>query len=624
MRTYQAPPVDLPFLSGSRVVDANIVTDAEYDMVMQLIDAITESQREQMMIKLVLILGRRCGMRRGEVATLHIKDLKLFGPSGNRLRWPELIIRNNRFRNTKTESGKRRLPLYVLLSPSELDLLFEFYRWQYDLSQRPVSHSQATEDPSDNIVFFSDPGHEFQPLPERRLFGVITRLLKTVTGDETIRYHHLRHTAANYVMTLLYGDGDSTVMLPNLAAIENKSHDVPVTTLSPCQALVGTAGTQPNELYALSLLMGHASPDETRRSYLHCFDWLLLQACRCHAPAISSDIQANLLAKTSKNLYQWRYRQGLQNKHDATTLWDHCWPTLKSMFKSPGLFHARAGRPFFKPTKKQVKQLQRPLDNSPISLEKLNAILCEYDHGMSADTMVARYDVSVAQLDCYLAQARYQAELKTAQNRPRFVAEQSKKNQSSAEVTNLLLPPPRSLLERGDATVLYNTIIELNQLSPEWTGRMLNFFLSHFSENRFIRCTSVEMARDYLAFLREILDEPERIAIAHLPSNAGISHDLQLTYWADALAVPIYGIRQYLSQKQSRHNAYGYVAIHVKSPYDHGRIQRENERRKEGRFIKIPYLSYVYSSYGFKYALYMAAVCIFAERSSSHQATAVA
>jgi len=101
MMSYPVPPVSIEQSDRRRPnVDSNIITPQEYKDCPNIISRdIYQSERLRRMQRLLLILGYRCGLRRGEAITLQIhylqdeQGLDLDAPL-EALR-PELIIRNN-------------------------------------------------------------------------------------------------------------------------------------------------------------------------------------------------------------------------------------------------------------------------------------------------------------------------------------------------------------------------------------------------------------------------------------------------------------------------------------------------------------------------------------------------
>lgn len=119
-------PIDIKGVLGIQsapaVVDANIIWVDEFKLLLKNLE---EAQLERIhpdlliIIKLLAILGYRCGLRRSEALKLRVIDIQ----GTNQ---PELLIRPHAKRRLKTASSQRRLPLKLLLDKEELELLLNW------------------------------------------------------------------------------------------------------------------------------------------------------------------------------------------------------------------------------------------------------------------------------------------------------------------------------------------------------------------------------------------------------------------------------------------------------------------------------------------------------------------
>jgi len=187
---------------------------------------------------MVLLLAYRFGLRKNEALFLTREDIQ---PHGDRL---VVTIKNNRWRQLKTLSSRRQVPLVFNLNDQEQALIANALLL-YD-SRRGGDGTQ---------LLFSVDDH-FQAV------SAISSALKEATGNASTTLHHARHSAANFValntldiapgawQALKMESDANTCLLGNVGSISRRSG------------------------WAIARFLGHGSPTTTIRSYLHfIFDW---------------------------------------------------------------------------------------------------------------------------------------------------------------------------------------------------------------------------------------------------------------------------------------------------------------------------------------------------------------
>jgi hypothetical protein len=109
--------------------------------------------------------------------------------------------------------------------------------------------------------------------------------MRSVTGDNTLRYHHLRHSFATWSFLRL--------MISDLRQPLDLFPHLPKTTAWLAQAkdfrtrLYQHGGRTRSYAYAIASLLGHSSPDISFEHYIHSLDWILssyLHSVRSTAP----------------------------------------------------------------------------------------------------------------------------------------------------------------------------------------------------------------------------------------------------------------------------------------------------------------------------------------------------
>lgn len=266
---HEAPkePLDIlnaaRFTKGRHIPDANYVDPLVLDRTVRWIDFRfrDEPQRGTVLV-LLLSLGFYAGLRRSEATGLSIRDLGS-GPEY------ELLVQQNSHRLLKSSSARRVLPLAWLL-PS--DLLERLLDWRAnrlaELEREGVEDLSAA--PLLTITGVK-PLRDTDPLLEEG-----TRALAQVSGDASLRFHHLRHSFGSGLLVHLWEAEEAEQPRNPPWAPEPVIKD-------PARlrdALIGRAPTQRRALRLISHLMGHADTKITVEHYLHTADDLLGRAVR--------------------------------------------------------------------------------------------------------------------------------------------------------------------------------------------------------------------------------------------------------------------------------------------------------------------------------------------------------
>ncbi|WP_017429315.1 site-specific integrase [Vreelandella jeotgali] len=313
MDTQAAPDVELEVAkSNASLADTNIITPAEYRRALRLIATSKQPERFRTMQSLVLILGYRLGLRRSECAFLLVRDVA-FVLDHDEIS-SELIVRANQFHTGKTYSATRRLPLWLLM-PEEKRQLIDWCQ-----RRRGESTTKATE----QHLLFCHSGNGTLPLGDKELFRPIQTALKTVSGDPTVRYHHLRHSFVSFTLLRLL-ERSPGELLPQRWLLNDESKIAMPNAQADISTLAGLAPQSSptrKRLWQLALWAGHATPDETLGTYSHLVDWALGHELRqCIDPLVTTDMQMGLLDMSSQSaLTSWRKRHRLERQTHASDL----------------------------------------------------------------------------------------------------------------------------------------------------------------------------------------------------------------------------------------------------------------------------------------------------------------
>jgi integrase len=254
-------------------VDANILLIDEFTQLLQVIeesDLILNHPKLVTATKILATLGYRCGLRRSEALKLRLIDI--YGVHD-----PMLLVRPFKYRRLKTASSKRVLPLSVLLEADELEMLMAWLKdRKIEEDSNPFSH-----------YLFSIPEKNYVCISEDLVFPVIHSAMRASSGDDSLRYHHFRHSFASLtILRLMVADH----------GIPEGIFDHQIDTLKWLEksklfrdSLYSRNEPTRRHLYVVAFLLGHSSPSVTLEHYIHTLD------------IISSQIISNRF-KVNKNI----------------------------------------------------------------------------------------------------------------------------------------------------------------------------------------------------------------------------------------------------------------------------------------------------------------------------------
>lgn len=240
--------------TGLLKVDANIITVDEYKAALDWLSGPSgfSDLHLRNASRVALIFGYRCGLRRAEVAYLRVCDFDAAD---------HLHVRPWPLRKLKTSNARRDLPLRVLLLTEELEEVLKFVA-----SAREPAGSNR-----EDALLFSVESNPRAHINFERVIGQVHCALRTATGDESIHYHHLRHSFANMLLLKLWP------ALHSVARHVFRHHPATVAWFDEPESfrrrLFGTSAIRRSDLQAIALLMGHGGPATTLEHYIHVLDW---------------------------------------------------------------------------------------------------------------------------------------------------------------------------------------------------------------------------------------------------------------------------------------------------------------------------------------------------------------
>lgn len=246
--------IDIPSI-GHRV-NANLITHHEAERIIEACNSLGTPTAK--IAKLCFYLGFYSGLRRGEVAGLQFADFTIKGAQ-----YANLHVRPNKYRELKSSESSRNLPLDCLWPEPSLLELFDYLN---------VTKTKFTQEKS---LIFKDT----RQLNEA--FSLLTEIMKIVTDEPEIRYHHCRHSFCNWTwIRLNYADPSQ---LTDFSFCQHEFF-APDNHQQLCQRLA-IAPFSRKKLWALSGLLGHSSPEVTTSSYFHLSEFIQRTKFSNHQPS---------------------------------------------------------------------------------------------------------------------------------------------------------------------------------------------------------------------------------------------------------------------------------------------------------------------------------------------------
>ncbi|MDD4864229.1 MAG: tyrosine-type recombinase/integrase [Alishewanella agri] len=240
------PDLDLSELNipGYQVkTDANLLTCQEAELLLNHL----RKQKDEVakVARILFCLGFFSGLRRNEAAKLKIKDIQINGGLS------EVRVRRNKNRELKSPHSSRNVPMAPFWPEVEILFIKRFvddarieYRVDHDLF-----------DDQDLVT---------------NAFAYLTQCLKQLTQDQNFRFHHLRHSYANWIYYLLHQHQIRNRAL-QASFLQHEWLNEQISNQLK-QRLGLTFDLSRKKLFMISYLLGHSAIETTCGSYLHLLD----------------------------------------------------------------------------------------------------------------------------------------------------------------------------------------------------------------------------------------------------------------------------------------------------------------------------------------------------------------
>lgn len=454
----------------------------------------------------VFVLGFRAGLRIGEALSIQLDDI-LCDHALDQMEMT-LLIRNNAYMGIKSHDSRRQLPLHLLLTSAELKDFSAFVVNRYMVA----THGR--------VMLFGEGSGSVAPLRDDRVQPDIHAAMRRIIGDPSLRFHHLRHSLANYLLLSFHKVAVPWAVPPHHTALWESVLN----------------GPSRSGLYFVAQVMGHASPDVTLRSYFH-FTCLLADHF-CHQQLTSveggsprhavaqPEHLAGVLAIKPARLRKWKERFG-----DRPSLWlSKAFPRHKVIDVAELEVEPYPVLP--------AKVLLERQGLSQLSLEQVAAAL-EALHEWTLEDVEQIFNLCDGEAEGLMYCARRVLTARTRRGKSAF--RHYRFTQGKQITLNDSVPPrlpmPHSLEARSVASAMYQSIwAQWFEQTPEELRRYLRFFY------RYHRATDghvwLSEAEDGLAFVSWVLSlsASVRAVVEVVPSALSpLSVKQQLSGWKKCL-----------------------------------------------------------------------------------------
>ncbi len=242
-----------PSIDHDDEVNANIISMTEYSNMMSVLnndECFNENDRR--INQIILLLCYRIGLRVGEALFLMLQDIDIEN-------WI-LHVRSYYYHRLKTSAANRRIPIALLLSDDEKELLIK----QINLVK---SHHTGLN----NLWLFSDKANAQCRVNLNNNLSRVRETLRLVSGDDTLRLHHCRHSFANYLLLCMH-DSYYPVAITSELKLWADTDDLTLFSVQLRQSYLSREKDKRQILHAIAKAMGHSSPATTLHHYIHVLD----------------------------------------------------------------------------------------------------------------------------------------------------------------------------------------------------------------------------------------------------------------------------------------------------------------------------------------------------------------
>ncbi|MFK5895113.1 MAG: site-specific integrase [Pseudomonadota bacterium] len=278
-------------------VDSNLVTPEEYYQSLDLIKKSNLDDYTKSWASIFLMLGYRFGLRIGEA---------------HHIRWQDIQRLNNQIivQVQRTIQGKKKTPAAI----RQIPLMGALSTLEGNIFKKHLKKVKSIKGFNIKSHIFYDPMDTDNLLPRNIVWNVVHSVLRSITGDPRIRFHHLRHSfsTGQFISNLsdnaylVHSESENSLWISYEKSIN-------------CN-LINPITSRAYMMSALSCAIGHTKFITTLHSYIHLADDLAAgYARKAPFPNISTS-ELSAITGYKESTLKSRIRTKKLNKLEFSTM----------------------------------------------------------------------------------------------------------------------------------------------------------------------------------------------------------------------------------------------------------------------------------------------------------------
>ncbi|PNH88238.1 hypothetical protein C1M56_10485 [Vibrio diazotrophicus] len=553
LHAFAAPLLNLPMLSESffhiyspqKHTRTGLIDEPLFNALLSHINQLTDlNHTDKLALQTLCIISYRCGLRINELHKLLIENIE-----ESAVGW--ISVRPNRFGDNKTASALRKVPLFPMLLSEERKIVSSYLRYK------------RTQKLSPTAPLLTMGTNQHQPFDHFSVSNYVGRLLKAMSGEAHLVFHHLRHSCLSRLQLMLEAEKPH-MLLPYFYPYSEKQ------TASIKRLLFKK--TFCKGYWEIAAFAGHETPKVTFEHYFHLSDLLSSKLVENEQSSITRTHAEKLGLSTKREF------QKLKKLKHAVTYID-CYPFLLSSLDcveiKPDLTTLSTTTPLKLPVQKLI--------NLNICYQTIEAISL----GESIKDISYRYCLEQTDINKWLGNAYYLKSLTTNANN-----KQSSRHFSSQRKRALL---PGKLKNQRELKYVDGIIEKLrveykDEEKKHSIQQMMIYCLTHASVSKSgVTFNSPEILRQFIETFRFAIPLTHWRAVKLYINNSTLK-----SQWQESLK----GVKTVEEKRGTRigRTAKGSIRLELVSPI-------ESEYLKKGRMKK-------YSTHLLVYLMYMTYVMI--------------
>lgn len=302
----------IPYIgSNKRNANANLITFLDVDLILSKYDLQAISTK-RLMEACAIILAFCVGLRASEVLDLKLSDIEVLGG-----KIVTIITQTHEYHDAKTGKSNRAVRTEVFIPEKYQNFILE-------LIARRCHEMRG----NDSLLFSYGVNGRFH---RDILLNPCINKFRHLTQDKTLRFHHFRHSFANWNLLRLMASTYPTLIDKNCHALNH--HELSPDKISALATSTMHEGFMKSEaLRSISERLGHASTDTTLGSYFHFGAWWQSKYASTIIERLSLSQLSTITKKGESILYLYK------NKGDSTVAIVERWasPTNENLRLSQG------------------------------------------------------------------------------------------------------------------------------------------------------------------------------------------------------------------------------------------------------------------------------------------------